>query len=84
MTSVRSMAVSGQFYPAQATVLANMVGGFFSLASYRTLQHCPKILVVPHAGLRFSGDTAAKAYALLKPFSNQRFCSRLSANSSDD
>lgn len=71
MTSVRNMAVSGQFYPEQATVLANMVEGFFSLASYRTLQHCPKILVVPHAGLRFSGDTAAKAYALLKPFANQ-------------
>ena len=71
MTSVRNMAVSGQFYPEQATVLANMVESFFSLASGSTLEQCPKILVVPHAGLRFSGDTAAKAYALLKPFSQQ-------------
>lgn len=71
MTSVRNMAVSGQFYPDHPAVLASMVEGFFSLAFGSKLEHCPKILVVPHAGLRFSGDTAAKAYALLKPFSQQ-------------
>lgn len=71
MTSVRDMAVSGLFYPEQAPVLANMVQEFLLCSSEKRLAHCPKILVVPHAGLRFSGDTAAKAYALLKPFSKQ-------------
>lgn len=73
MSSVRRMAVSGQFYPDDAVVLASMVDGLFAgtKAESSSFAHCPKILVVPHAGLRFSGDTAAKAYALLKPFASQ-------------
>lgn len=71
MTTVRAMAVSGQFYPDQANVLSALVDNFLADADAPELPHCPKVLIVPHAGLRFSGDTAAKAYALLKPFSSQ-------------
>ena len=71
MTSVRAMAVSGQFYPDQANVLSSLVDSFYANAETPALTHCPKVLVVPHAGMRFSGDTAAKAYALIKPFSSR-------------
>ena len=71
MSSVRRMAVSGQFYPDQASVLASMIDGFLAETAVPAVAHCPKVLVVPHAGLRFSGDTASKAYALLKPFADQ-------------
>jgi AmmeMemoRadiSam system protein B/AmmeMemoRadiSam system protein A len=71
MTTVRAMAVSGQFYPDQANVLSALVDEFLADAEALELPHCPKVLIVPHAGLRFSGETAAKAYALLKPFSSR-------------
>lgn len=33
-----------------------------------TLQRCPKVLIAPHAGHVYSGRTAGRAYALVRPF----------------
>ena len=60
--NIRHAAVSGQFYPASPTELKQMVVGFFQKAGdEKRLPHVIG-LVSPHAGLVYSGQTAAFAY----------------------
>ncbi len=63
----RSPAVAGQFYPKDKQKLEEMVQGFLDNAKeveipYGKLQ----AIVVPHAGLIYSGQVAAYAYSLLR------------------
>ncbi len=64
--SVREPAVAGAFYPADSTALAQMV-----TEDLNQVTDLPEIdgriiaIVVPHAGLEFSGGVAAYAYKLL-------------------
>ncbi len=63
----RSPAVAGQFYPNDGQKLEEMVRGFLDNAKeveipYGKLQ----AIVVPHAGLIYSGQVAAYAYSLLR------------------
>jgi len=64
--ALRSPAVAGLFYPANArdlaASLAIMLGGAHVADGARPR---PKALVVPHAGYIYSGPIAASAYALL-------------------
>jgi AmmeMemoRadiSam system protein B len=62
---VRSPAVAGAFYPADAKELAAMVGAMLAAAHPPALR--PKALIAPHAGYVYSGPIAAHAYALLAP-----------------
>lgn len=72
MSSVRAMAVAGQFYPDDPRSLHQMVDGFLDQGLSRASQQvCPKVIIVPHAGLRYSGATAAKAYSRLSSFAHQ-------------
>lgn len=66
-TAVREPAVAGQFYPSDSTELSMMATGHLEKVT-----GLPKIdgriiaLIVPHAGLVYSGPVAAYAYKLLE------------------
>jgi len=62
--SSRKPAVAGFFYPAAAEALRRDVAGY--LAAVAETGPPPKVLVVPHAGLAYSGPVAATAYARLR------------------
>ncbi|SFF09670.1 AmmeMemoRadiSam system protein B [Nitrosomonas sp. Nm166] len=63
MTTIRSPAVAGLFYPADARWLVQDVKHLLTKAKPHNLK--PKVLIVPHAGYRYSGIVAATAYASL-------------------
>jgi len=65
MSIVRSPAVAGMFYPADAQQLAHEVQQ--SLAAAHPHALIPKALIVPHAGYIYSAAIAATAYATLRP-----------------
>lgn len=68
-TSVRAPAVAGLFYPDDADELRAVVGLLLDDApSYEAALPRPRALIVPHAGLRYSGPVAAAAYRLLSPW----------------
>ncbi len=64
---IRKPAVAGTFYPADSTTLTKMVSGHLD-----AVKDIPEIdgqilaLVVPHAGLVYSGPIAAYSYKLLE------------------
>ena len=68
---VREPAVSGQFYPAQASELDQMVEAFLSKVPPRQSSEVPIALIVPHAGYMFSGQVAAYAYKQIEGFNIQ-------------
>lgn len=63
-SNVRPPAVAGLFYPAAAEALRREVQGL--LDAVAATGPTPKALVVPHAGLAYSGAVAAAAYARLR------------------
>jgi AmmeMemoRadiSam system protein B len=67
MTLVRKPAVAGLFYPAEPGKLRRTVDGLLraARAEVRPAAAPPKALIVPHAGYRYSGSTAAQGYATL-------------------
>ncbi|NJM12513.1 MAG: AmmeMemoRadiSam system protein B [Synechococcaceae cyanobacterium SM1_2_3] len=65
MQTVRTPAVAGLFYPANATELHRQVRGFLNQAE-ASAEPPPKAIIVPHAGYVYSGPIAASAYARLK------------------
>ena len=65
---VRPTAVAGRFYPGNPEVLAALVDALLAEAPPPPGPSRPVALVAPHAGYRFSGRVAAKAYAHLSPW----------------
>lgn len=63
--TIRQPAVAGQFYPADKNELSQMIDGFLSAAHPPAIVGQPKILIVPHAGYVFSGQTAAYGFKTL-------------------
>ncbi|MEQ1815642.1 MAG: AmmeMemoRadiSam system protein B [Nitrosomonas sp.] len=63
MTTIRSPAVAGLFYPADARQLEQDVQHLLAQAEFHDAK--PKALIVPHAGYVYSGAIAATAYASL-------------------
>jgi AmmeMemoRadiSam system protein B len=66
--TVRPTAVAGVFYPDAPAVLAHTIDALLAdarAARRRALRDNLKALLVPHAGLVYSGAVAASAYALL-------------------
>jgi AmmeMemoRadiSam system protein B/AmmeMemoRadiSam system protein A len=59
---VRNSAVSGQFYPSDAEVLRETVSDLISKAQAVPSSQKPRILISPHAGVEYSGATAAASY----------------------
>jgi AmmeMemoRadiSam system protein B len=64
MSTVRSPAVAGFFYPGDARELEAQVRGF--LADAAPGGRVPKALVAPHAGYVYSGPVAATGYRRLE------------------
>ncbi len=62
---VRSPAVAGIFYPGGATALAANVDSMLSQVASKPLGRL-RALICPHAGYRYSGPTAAEAFAQLR------------------
>jgi len=64
---IRPPAVGGIFYPGSAPELAAEVRTLLAAVPARAAAPgLLKALIVPHAGLRYSGPVAASAYALLR------------------
>jgi AmmeMemoRadiSam system protein B/AmmeMemoRadiSam system protein A len=62
----RSAAVSGQFYPASAKKLKNMVTQFLESSPLQKDSGQLIGLICPHAGYIYSGEVAAHSYKLLE------------------
>jgi hypothetical protein len=60
-TDVRPAAVAGTWYPASADRLRREIDSYVALAIIEPSSP-PRAIVVPHAGLRYSGPVAAYAY----------------------
>lgn len=69
---LRPAAVAGSFYPAKAAelraTLERLLAG--APAASAAPGGRPKALIVPHAGIVYSGATAAAAYAALAPWAD--------------
>lgn len=69
MSSIRTPAVAGMFYPADPRQLAHDVQQLLAAARPHALT--PKALIVPHAGYIYSGPIAATAYVTLQPIASR-------------
>jgi len=67
LAAVRPPAVAGSFYPADSTTLAEMVQKHLrDIGTPEKIDGELIALIVPHAGLVYSGPIAACSYALLR------------------
>src|SRR5687767_14079217 len=62
----RPPAVAGAFYPADPTVLRSTVDRMLDAVDVPADDVLAAAYVVPHAGYRYSGSTAAHVYARLR------------------
>ncbi len=62
----REPAVAGQFYPQKKEILERMVDSMLAQAQPKPTKGKIIGIQVPHAGIEFSGPTAAYAYRLLQ------------------
>jgi AmmeMemoRadiSam system protein B len=70
MTTIRTPAVAGMFYPADPQELRTAIGGFMANAKPDGAApplEAPKAVIAPHAGYVYSGPVAASAYARIAP-----------------
>jgi len=65
MALIRPPAVAGQFYPANERDLSSAIEKLIDEAPYN-FQGTPKALIIPHAGLIYSGPVAATAYRYIR------------------
>jgi MEMO1 family protein len=63
---VREPAVAGLFYPGDPAALRQMVAGLVDAVDVPAGDRLASIYLVPHAGYRYSGPTAAHVYARLR------------------
>ncbi|HEB97200.1 MAG TPA: AmmeMemoRadiSam system protein B [Sedimenticola thiotaurini] len=66
--AVRPSALAGSWYPADAAVLQRLLDGWLEAAATTDGPGQPPVraLVLPHAGYRYSGATAARGVALVR------------------
>ncbi len=67
---IRPAAVAGQFYPAHAPALDQMLDAFLSAARPSRTAN-PKAVIAPHAGYIYSGPIAGSAFAPWRPVAGQ-------------
>ena len=67
MPRIRPAAVSGSFYPGEASALAAEVAAYLAEAPAGRDLPAPKAIIAPHAGYMYSGAVAASIYARLAP-----------------
>lgn len=69
MSIIRPPAVAGSFYPADADLLRSEIDGLIDAALHSDAAQdtdIPKAIIVPHAGLMFSGSLAALGFATVR------------------
>ena len=69
MTIIRPPAVAGTFYPNDADILRSEIDGLMDAALHSDAVSgdvSPKAIIVPHAGLMFSGAIAALGFATVR------------------
>ena len=66
-TTVRPMAVAGQFYPRDQRELSIYLKSYFASAKVLFSDQHIQSVIVPHAGYVFSGRVAAEAFAQISP-----------------
>lgn len=59
MVNIRQPSVAGSFYPLNKEELLRAIESFLKNTKKIDLKDKPKILIVPHAGIIYSGQTAA-------------------------
>ncbi len=64
---VRSAEKAGAWYPADPGQLAAELDAYLQFGEVRPPAGTPVAAIAPHAGLRFSGPCAGKAYLALRP-----------------
>ena len=67
---VRESAVAGLFYPADVYQLDKDLDGYLEHVPSE-MNSRPNMIIVPHAGYRYSAQVAAAAYKRLQPFKKQ-------------
>jgi len=70
--SIRRPAVAGSFYPSDPQELRGLIKKFLSVVELPKIQGEVRALIVPHAGLIYSGQTAAYGYEELRKVRNMR------------
>lgn len=70
--SVRLPAVAGTFYPSNPQELGKLIKNFLSKVELPKVRGEIKAIIVPHAGLVYSGQTAAYGYVELRKMRNVR------------
>ena len=73
LEQTRQPAVAGKFYPDNPSELKRYVDTLLSNCwqDAQPTKHRPRAMILPHAGYPFSGEAAAKGYALLRPYREQ-------------
>jgi AmmeMemoRadiSam system protein B/AmmeMemoRadiSam system protein A len=64
--SVKQPNVSGQFYPSDPRLLAQQIDQYLQAAQGNSAQKSGGIIIVPHAGYRYSGAVAAYGYQAVR------------------
>jgi len=65
-SSIKEPEFAGQFYPAGKTDLRVMIDNLLEKAAPKTVSGDTFVLISPHAGYGYSGQTAAFGYKLIK------------------
>ncbi|NOY22670.1 MAG: AmmeMemoRadiSam system protein B [Acidobacteria bacterium] len=63
---VRPFLQTGNWYPGNRSALSELMNELFAGAAKSGTKHRPLALIVPHAGLRYSGRCTAEGFSLLK------------------
>lgn len=66
VSDVRPCAVCGSWYPGTEPQLAQAIDAHLAGAQAVDVPTCPRAIIVPHAGLMYSGSVAAYAYSLVR------------------
>ncbi len=66
LRDVRPSPLAGTWYPGEAAALRSMLDGFLANAPSKPLDRSLIGILVPHAGYRYSGPVAGKAFAYLR------------------
>ena len=68
---LRQAAVAGSFYPEDPAVLTAVVEDFLAEVDGKPPDRPSKAIIAPHAGYIYSGEIAARVYAMIMPWAER-------------
>jgi AmmeMemoRadiSam system protein B len=69
---IRNDTHAGSWYVSDPNALEQQLDGFLECAQVKQQSQMLKALIAPHAGYRYSGETAGYAYKLIDPDAVER------------